>query len=259
MRRVKKVHVAWLLAVCFVVYLFFAVLRIHQRTTDRTASSLIWRLRLNEWKINKPAEERSLPESVHKKWSRTMGTTEANRSLLKDTSEFLFQISSKNISFYGEEVLNLANITLAERMKCTIDKKARKRLILLWELGIRGSLSGCPDWKCELTTDREKIHIADAILLHAPLPIYRHPDQYLVFYSQESPQTQMFFDDYSNDMFNMSLGFRHDSPVTSPYGYAVKLAERSKAQTIDEHKSLFPKMLHPKWKPEKPKSFCLLK
>ncbi|ETN74104.1 hypothetical protein NECAME_04133 [Necator americanus] len=32
----------------------------------------------------------------------------------------------------------------------------------------------------------------------------------------------------------MSLGFRHDSPVTSPYGYAVKLAERSKAQTIDE-------------------------
>lgn len=35
-------------------------------------------------------------------------------------------------------------------------------------------------------------------------------------------------------MFNMSLGFRHDSPIASPYGYTVKLAGKSKPKDINE-------------------------
>ncbi|KIH54862.1 hypothetical protein ANCDUO_14989 [Ancylostoma duodenale] len=30
------------------------------------------------------------------------------------------------------------------------------------------------------------------------------------------------------DYFNMSLGYRHDTPFSSPYGYTVKLAKKSR-------------------------------
>ncbi|KAK5981573.1 hypothetical protein GCK32_001696, partial [Trichostrongylus colubriformis] len=54
----------------------------------------------------------------------------------------------------------------------------------------------------------------------------RRYDQYVVFFSQESPYHIVPYDDQQE--FNMSLGFRHDSPVASPYGYTVKLAKRSR-------------------------------
>ncbi|VDN21799.1 unnamed protein product [Cylicostephanus goldi] len=35
-----------------------------------------------------------------------------------------------------------------------------------------------------------------------------------------------------HDFFNMSLGFRHDSPTSSPYGYTVKLSKRHRPSKV---------------------------
>lgn len=37
--------------------------------------------------------------------------------------------------------------------------------------------------------------------------------------------------EYMDNFFNFSLGYRRDSPTSSPYGYTVKLAVRSQNDT----------------------------
>ncbi|EYB89759.1 hypothetical protein Y032_0228g2882 [Ancylostoma ceylanicum] len=59
-------------------------------------------------------------------------------------------------------------------------------------------------------------------------------NQYLVFYSQESPIWLGVICATNTCSYNMSLGFRHDSPIASPYGYTVKLAETSRSSNVDE-------------------------
>lgn len=40
----------------------------------------------------------------------------------------------------------------------------------------------------------------------------------------------------SPSFFNMSLGFRHDTPASSPYGYTVRLAPQSRRKGLHTHK-----------------------
>ncbi|VDO11645.1 unnamed protein product [Haemonchus placei] len=58
----------------------------------------------------------------------------------------------------------------------------------------------------------------------------RRSDQYFVFYSQEAPTSigGITEDSARNALFNMTIGYRQDSPLASPYGYTVKLANESR-------------------------------
>uniref|UniRef100_A0A915EGP2 Uncharacterized protein n=1 Tax=Ditylenchus dipsaci TaxID=166011 RepID=A0A915EGP2_9BILA len=65
------------------------------------------------------------------------------------------------------------------------------------------NLRGCPDWNCEISSDHSLLEKADA----SGVPVNSNP-------MVGSPI----------GFFNMSLGFRHDTLASSPYGYTVKLA-----------------------------------
>lgn len=56
--------------------------------------------------------------------------------------------------------------------------------------------------------------------------VERRPGQYFVFYSQESPIHMSI--NSKSAFFNMSFGFRMDTPGASPYGFAALLASESK-------------------------------
>ncbi|CAD6192266.1 unnamed protein product [Caenorhabditis auriculariae] len=119
--------------------------------------------------------------------------------------------------FFVEEVMTDSPIKLAERMKCNV-KKGEKRVILSWNAGhSQENLNGCKDWNCEYTHDRSKVAEAAAVLLSHQDPsfIRQSLDQYVIYFSQQ-------------DYFNMSLGFRHDTAASSPYGYTVKLGPKSR-------------------------------
>ncbi|KAK5969700.1 hypothetical protein GCK32_017304 [Trichostrongylus colubriformis] len=71
---------------------------------------------------------------------------------------------------------------------------------------------------------------AGAVLMAQSDPTFkRRNDQYVIFFSQESPVNRYLELPYP-DYFNMSLGFRHDTPASSPYGYTVQLAPKSRPQ-----------------------------
>nr|CDJ94677.1 Glycosyl transferase domain containing protein [Haemonchus contortus] len=134
-------------------------------------------------------------------------------------------------AFFVEEVLSNSGISLAERLECHANRTAPPKVILSWNAGHnQDNLDGCPEWNCKLTSNRKEMSNADAVLMARQDPTFkRRNDQYIVFFSQESPVNYRFevpFPDY----FNMSLGFRHDTPTSSPYGYTVKLAPSSRPQ-----------------------------
>ncbi|KHJ98342.1 fucosyl transferase [Oesophagostomum dentatum] len=130
--------------------------------------------------------------------------------------------------FYAEEVLTSYDIKLRERMTCNANIHAPPKIILSWNAGhSQANLGGCPDWNCKLSNDHTELAKADAILLAAPDHINRSRDPYFVYFSQESPKNARP-DVLDSAYFNMSLGFRHDSPSSSPYGYTVKLSEESR-------------------------------
>ncbi|VDK45403.1 unnamed protein product [Anisakis simplex] len=91
------------------------------------------------------------------------------------------------------------------------------------------NLNGCLEWRCELSSNTNDLQRADAIIgnsaLHGFVNITK-PRQYNVFYSQESPINTAL--PSSTKHFNLSLSYRRDSPTSSPYGYTVKLAPRSR-------------------------------
>ncbi|KAL6734971.1 hypothetical protein Aduo_005457 [Ancylostoma duodenale] len=121
-------------------------------------------------------------------------------------------------------------------MTCAYNKRVAKRLIYVSEDSDYGTLGGCRDWNCQLTRNKEEAKFADAIVQSTPFRINSSStNQYLVFYSQESPISRGVVCGRRNEcIYNMSLGFRHDSPIASPYGYTVKLAEKSKPSNINE-------------------------
>ncbi|CAA91285.2 Alpha-(1,3)-fucosyltransferase fut-1 [Caenorhabditis elegans] len=137
--------------------------------------------------------------------------------------------------FDVEEVLTSSDIKLEERMTATVIP-GQKRLILSWNAGhSQDNLQGCPDWNCEFTQVRARAPDADAVLIaHMDNDFVPKPNQYVVYFSQESPANsgiQIPRPDY----INMTLGFRHDTPAGSPYGYTVKLGAKSRktGQVVD--------------------------
>ncbi|CAB3403797.1 unnamed protein product [Caenorhabditis bovis] len=136
---------------------------------------------------------------------------------------FMFRPASGE-AFEVEEVLTTSNIKLAQRMKC--NPKKGKRVILSWNVGHSpANLGGCPEWNCEFTTDKNRVKEADAVLVGGqPYEVNFKPNAYSVYFSQESPKNSGSRMRYQ---FNMTLGFRHDTPASSPYGYTVKLAKSS--------------------------------
>uniref|UniRef100_A0A0K0D126 Fucosyltransferase n=1 Tax=Angiostrongylus cantonensis TaxID=6313 RepID=A0A0K0D126_ANGCA len=105
---------------------------------------------------------------------------------------------------------------------------ATPRMILSWNAGhSQENLAGCLDWNCQIIYDRRKQHLADAVLFeHSDSNFERtRSDQYVIYFSQESPAHAGVYISHL-DYFNFSLGFRHDTPASSPYGYTVKLAEK---------------------------------
>uniref|UniRef100_A0A0R3S4C3 Fucosyltransferase n=1 Tax=Elaeophora elaphi TaxID=1147741 RepID=A0A0R3S4C3_9BILA len=89
------------------------------------------------------------------------------------------------------------------------------------------NMGGCKEWKCIIRFRKSDsiIPTADAILINSMKKHYRrHPNQYYIFFTQESSANYPI-DDLS---FNLTLNFIRNSPISSPYGYTVKLAKDSK-------------------------------
>ncbi|VIO94072.1 Uncharacterized protein BM_BM4929 [Brugia malayi] len=89
------------------------------------------------------------------------------------------------------------------------------------------NMGGCKEWKCIIHSRKSDMimPIAEAILMSSPKESYqRYPNQYYVLFTQESPANYPVID----LSFNLSLNFIRNSPISSPYGYTVKLAKASK-------------------------------
>uniref|UniRef100_A0A8D0E2X8 Fucosyltransferase n=1 Tax=Salvator merianae TaxID=96440 RepID=A0A8D0E2X8_SALMN len=110
-------------------------------------------------------------------------------------------------------------------------------LLWTWPFGARfvikncSQLMGTPD--CFITADRRWIHAADAVVVHHPdvsqsrrqLPQGpRPPFQRWVWFNLESPSHTPnlgFMDNY----FNLTMSYRRDSDIFTPYGWLETLAE----------------------------------
>uniref|UniRef100_A0A1I7T178 Fucosyltransferase n=1 Tax=Caenorhabditis tropicalis TaxID=1561998 RepID=A0A1I7T178_9PELO len=130
--------------------------------------------------------------------------------------------------FDVEQILTSSDIKLEERMTANV-KKGEKRIILSWNAGHSdANLQGCPDWNCEFTQVRSRASEADAVLIAHNDPDFKPTsNQYVVYFSQESPANSGI-QLPRPDFINMTLGFRHDTPAGSPYGYTVKLGPKSR-------------------------------
>ncbi|XP_067120166.1 alpha-(1,3)-fucosyltransferase C-like [Centruroides vittatus] len=114
------------------------------------------------------------------------------------------------------------------------------KVILLWTpfFGIRdympvgeGALShsGCPESRCEVTTDRTRLLHSEAIVFHCrdvsvvDLPLHRKPEQKWIYYCLEAPPHSYFAAfRFMRRMFNWTMSYRLDSDVVTSYGsYAV--------------------------------------
>lgn len=84
-------------------------------------------------------------------------------------------------------------------------------------------LGGCPDWNCRMTTDQSVINQSHAVIYYGGAygaPKVRHPWQYYVFFTQESPMHSSASAPYPN-FYNLTLGYRRDSDAPCPYGYSI--------------------------------------
>ncbi|TMS34636.1 hypothetical protein L596_002183 [Steinernema carpocapsae] len=129
-----------------------------------------------------------------------------------------------------EEVLTDPRFpSLEQRMNFTPSRK--QKLILAIDTGhSEANLQGCPDWNCAFSGSIQDFHRADVVMIRSGEIIRdekRKPNQYIVFFSQESP-VHTFAEAPTNNFFNLSLSYRHDSLGSSPYGYTVKLARESR-------------------------------
>uniref|UniRef100_A0A915JTB3 Fucosyltransferase N-terminal domain-containing protein n=1 Tax=Romanomermis culicivorax TaxID=13658 RepID=A0A915JTB3_ROMCU len=76
-----------------------------------------------------------------------------------------------------------------------------------------GNLDACPDWRCKIVqmkvTDDVVSTSVDAIVVKGldPSPWKRRPDQYVVFFSQESPANWLSTTKEPS-MFNLTMGYR---------------------------------------------------
>uniref|UniRef100_H3BF13 Fucosyltransferase n=2 Tax=Latimeria chalumnae TaxID=7897 RepID=H3BF13_LATCH len=132
-----------------------------------------------------------------------------------------------------------------------ISKSTEELLILLWTwpFGEQFPLGGCdklfntPD--CSFTLDRSKYSMADAVIVHhrdncgsrqslpqQPRPFY----QRWVWFNLESPNNSPNLD-FMNNLFNLTVSYRVDSDIFSPYA-CLKFRKEQKNYTIPKKSKL---------------------
>ncbi|XP_069798756.1 3-galactosyl-N-acetylglucosaminide 4-alpha-L-fucosyltransferase FUT3-like [Dendropsophus ebraccatus] len=137
----------------------------------------------------------------------------------------------------------------------------KETLILVWNWpwGARFPLDKCETdfgiLGCELSTDRRLYSAADGVIIHHAdimhkkglLPQQpRNPHQRWVWLNMEPPLIISHLDMLDN-MFNMTMTFRHDSDIFTPYGY-IELLEEPQHFTIPK-KSKLVSWVVSKWYP----------
>ncbi|WKX94453.1 hypothetical protein Q1695_011600 [Nippostrongylus brasiliensis] len=148
-------------------------------------------------------------------------------NIIGGRKEFMFTDPEDNSTFYGTELLTIGDTSLEQRLSCDYDPSAPPQIIFTRDFV--GTLGGCPDWNCVISEKNEDVPRAGAIVTYMGSNAKSYSaqsDQYLIHYSQESPIYTPYTE--NTTAFNMTLGFSHDSPITSPYGYTVRLAEKSR-------------------------------
>ncbi|CAD5215313.1 unnamed protein product [Bursaphelenchus xylophilus] len=103
-----------------------------------------------------------------------------------------------------------------------------KKFILSMSAFQAENLGGCPDFNCEVTLTFKQGIKYDALINFNERAIDNFTGYYL-FSTQESPPNSDIFKELE---YNMSIGYRHDSPASSPYGYAVELAEKKDLKEV---------------------------
>ncbi|VBB31854.1 unnamed protein product, partial [Acanthocheilonema viteae] len=89
------------------------------------------------------------------------------------------------------------------------------------------NMGGCKEWRCSIRFSKSHTITprAEAILMNSMKKYPRlHANKYYIFFTQESAANYPT----NNLPFNLTLNFIRNSPISSPYGYTVKLAEASK-------------------------------
>ncbi|CAN2390165.1 3-galactosyl-N-acetylglucosaminide 4-alpha-L-fucosyltransferase activity, partial [Pristimantis euphronides] len=136
-------------------------------------------------------------------------------------------------------------------------------LIWTWPWGHQSPLDKCPDYGifgCKLTLNRSFYDVADAVLIHhadimydkLSLPQKPKPNfQRWIWYNLEPPRIIHNLKMLDN-LFNMTMTFRRDSDIYSPYGQMEPLKKRVQNFTIPKKTKLVSWVVS-KWYPGAPR------
>ena len=147
------------------------------------------------------------------------------KSMLSDYPNELSQANLQGTGYTKSELQNLKVIILwNERYKHHSWK----------DLFRNGSLisSGCKFKNCFVTTSKDLQDIASAFIFHGSpytrwrsLPRERRANQYYVFFSNESPSWADFRLKDLEGLFNLTMTYRLDSDLPTPYGKSIPVPE----------------------------------
>uniref|UniRef100_A0A914I871 Fucosyltransferase n=1 Tax=Globodera rostochiensis TaxID=31243 RepID=A0A914I871_GLORO len=159
---------------------------------------------------------------------------------IKDTFKHRIKDASGATITITELLLPEGSASLEERAQLLpeqISNATVSPLLLMWDVDFGNNLRGCADWNCRVTRDRKRLRDADAVFFTAvPEDVQPLGHQYFVHYSQESPVHSLYGS--ADQPFNMSFGFRMDTPAASPYGFAARLAFESEPKIEFWHKTV---------------------
>ncbi|XP_056395097.1 3-galactosyl-N-acetylglucosaminide 4-alpha-L-fucosyltransferase FUT3-like [Hyla sarda] len=136
-------------------------------------------------------------------------------------------------------------------------------LIWKWPWGYVSPLDKCPEFGvkgCKLTINRSLYSVADAVLIHhadimysnMSLPQMPKPNfQRWIWYNMEPPRIIQNLKMLDN-LFNMTMTFRKDSDIQTPYGRMEPLKERGQNFTIPQKSKLVAWVVS-KWYPGAPR------
>lgn len=102
------------------------------------------------------------------------------------------------------------------------------------EKGFQGKhfLEECPEFNCQILSNKSRINETSAVVFHATdinwnkLPLTRSSDQYYVFYSWEPPTRALVDAKVADGFFNLTMSYRLDSDLYSPYGDFKKISTK---------------------------------
>uniref|UniRef100_A0A915BI81 Fucosyltransferase n=1 Tax=Parascaris univalens TaxID=6257 RepID=A0A915BI81_PARUN len=168
----------------------------------------------------------------HPRWiyRNNKKTYPSSRIFEKNTS--CFHLSSiKYGDLCVESIVGDYNFTLADKLYANVRTSDQPKLILSLEEEItQASLGGCPEWNCRILDGISlKYQDADAIVFGAINwggYTGRSSQQYVVFVGQEADSSSAI--KATQIPINMTMNFFRNSPISSPYGYTVKLAPISR-------------------------------